>query len=444
MPIPDTSYAKAGDAAIAYQVFGSGEHRVVFFPGSFSNVELLWEWAPVHRYFERWGSFATVAAFDQRGTGGSERFQGAASVEERTEDIGVAMDAVGWKRATIFGCHGDSGPLACLFAATYPERTERLIVQGTYAHSIRAAGYEIGIDRAAYDQVCAALAAGWGTPETLNVPLFWPSQAGDEAFLRWLMRFERQSSTPENMLAIMALAADIDVREVLSVIRVPTLVVHARQDWASPVKHGRYLAANIPGATLFEYDGEAAPFLVGVDEQLDAIERFVTGTVHRPAGDRVLATVVFTDICGSTERAAALGDRDWKSLLGRHDEVLRDVLARHGGVEVRTTGDGMLATFDSPTRAVRCASEMIDGARETGLDIRAGAHTGEIERHGNDVAGIAVHIGARVAALAGAGEVLVSGTVPPLVAGSGLDFADRGEHELKGVPGTWHLFAMKC
>jgi class 3 adenylate cyclase len=442
MPIPETLYAMAGDAAVAYQVFGSGEHRVVFFPGSFSNVELFWEWAPFHRYFERWGSFATVAAFDQRGAGCSARIQGAPSVEERMEDIGVVMDAVGWERATIFGCHGHSGPLACLFAATYPERTERLILQGTYARIIRAPGYEIGSDRALYDQVCAAFVAGWGTPKTLNVPLFWPSQVGDEAYLRFQMRFERQSSTPENMLAILALDADIDVREVLSVIRVPTLVVHARQDWVFPVEHGRYLAANIPGATLFEYDGEAAPFLVGVDESLDAIERFITGTVHRPAADRVLATVVFTDICGSTERAVALGDRDWKSLLDRHDEALRDVLARHGGVEVRTTGDGMLATFDSPTRAVRCASDMIQAAQATGLDIRAGVHTGEIERHGKDVAGIAVHIGARVAALAGAGEVLVSGAVPPLVVGSGLNFADRGEHALKGVPGTWHLFAV--
>jgi class 3 adenylate cyclase len=443
MPIPDTLYAKAGDADIAYQVYGSGEHRVVGVPPASSNVELFWEWAPFHRYFERWDSFATVAAFDQRGVGSSQRIRGAASVEERMEDIGVVMDAVGWERATIFACLGDSGPLACLFAATYPERTESLILQGTYARLIRAPGYEIGIDRAAYDGARAALAAGWGTRETLSVPLLVPSQVGDEAFLRWWMRFERQCSTPQNMLAIMALDADIDVRQVLSVIRVPTLVVHARQDQAVPVELGRYLAANIPGATLVEYDGETAPFLVGVDEHMDAIERFITGTVHRPAADRVLATVVFTDICGSTERAAALGDRDWKSLLDRHDEALRDVLARHGGVEVTTTGDGMLATFDSPTRAVRCASDMIEATQATGLAIRAGVHTGEIERRGKGVAGIAVHIGARVAALAGADEVLVSGTVPPLVVGSGLDFADRGDHELKGVPGTWHLFAMK-
>jgi class 3 adenylate cyclase len=285
--------------------------------------------------------------------------------------------------------------------------------------------------------------AGWGTPETPIVALVAPSQLGDDGYLRWLQRFERQSSTPHDMLANLALAAEMDVRAVLPAIRVPTLVVHARQDLVVDVEHGRYLAANIPGATLFEYDGEHLPLFVGADETLDAIEEFVTGAVHRPAGDRVLATVVFTDISGSTERAAALGDHAWKSLLDRHDDVLRAVLARHGGIEVATTGDGMLASFDSPARAVRCASEMIEATQGIGLEIRAGVHTGEVERRGQELAGIAVHIGARVAALAGAGEVLVSGTVPPLVVGSGLDFADHGEHQLKGVPGPWRLFAVK-
>jgi class 3 adenylate cyclase len=211
---------------------------------------------------------------------------------------------------------------------------------------------------------------------------------------------------------------------------------------AVPVEHGRYLAAHIPGAKLFEYDGEHFPTIAGVDESMDAIEEFFTGSVHRPAADRVLATVLFTDICGSTQRAAALGDRDWRTQLDRHDDALRMALARHGGIEVNTTGDGMLSTFDSPTRAVRCASDMIDAARATGLEIRTGVHTGEVERRGGDVAGIAVHIAARVAALAEAGEVLASGTVPPLVVGSGLDFADRGERELKGVPGRWRIFAL--
>jgi len=357
------------------------------------------------------------------------------------EDVRVVMDAVGWERATIWG-FADSGPLGCLFAATYPERTDRLILHNTFARWVRGPGYEIGLDRAAFDEFCAAWAAGWGTPETPLVALGLPSQLGDEGTLRFAQRFERQASTPQNTLAVLALAADIDVRAVLPAIRVPTLVVHARQDLVVDVEHGRYLAANIPGATLFEHDGEHAPTFVGVDETMDAIEEFVTGTVHRPPTDRVLATVVFTDVVGSTERAAALGDHDWKALLDRHDDVLRAVLARHGGIEITTTGDGMLSTFDSPARAVRCASEMIEGTHGIGLEIRAGVHTGEVERRGQELAGIAVHIGARVAALASAGEVLVSGTVPPLVVGSGLDFADRGEHELKGVPGTWRLFAV--
>ncbi len=442
MPIPDTLFVRVDDAAVAYQVYGSGEHRVVGIPGAFSNVELFWEWPPFHHYFERLGGFATVAQFDQRGTGCSDRIEGAASVEKRMEDIGVVMDAVGWERATIYG-YAEGGPLACLFAATYPERTERLILQNSMARLLRAPGYEIGMDRADFDEFCAAWAANWGTPETLSVARFAPSQRGDEAFLHWVQHFERQSSTPQNLMVTMALNAEIDVREVLPIIRAPTLVVHARQNLSCPVELGRYLAANIAGATLFEYDGEHLPALVGVDETMDAIEEFVTGAVHGRAGDGVLATVVFTDICDSTEQAAALGDRDWRDLLDRHDDVLREALDRHGGVEVDTTGDGMLATFDSPARAVRCASDMIEAARAMGLEIRAGVHAGEVERRDGDVAGIAVHIGARVAELAGAGEVLVSEAVPPLVVGSGLDFADRGEHELKGVPGTWRLFAVK-
>ncbi len=441
MPIPETRYAKAGDAAIAYQVFGSGEHRVVAVPGLISNVELMWEWPPYHHFFERWGSFATVAQFDKRGTGGSDRIESGASVEERLGDFHAVMDAVGWERAIIYGL-SDGGQLACLFAATYPQRVERLILQGSFARIVRAPGYEIGIERDVYNRFQEEWAAHLGTPETLSVPLFAPSQVGDEAYLRWIRRAERLTSRPGDIPASAALSADIDAREALAAIRAPTLVVHARQDRVAPIEHGRYLAANIPDAALFEYDGEHFPWLVGVDESLDAIELFVTGTVRRPTADRLLATLLFTDICGSTARAADLGDRDWRRLLDRYDDGLQGVLARHGGIEVNTTGDGMLSTFDSPTRAIRCALDTIEAARALGLEIRAGVHTGEIERRGEDVAGIAVHIGVRVAALAGAGEVLVSGAVPPLVVGSGLEFADRGEHELKGVPGVWRLFAV--
>jgi class 3 adenylate cyclase/pimeloyl-ACP methyl ester carboxylesterase len=441
MPIPETSFASVGGADIAYQVYGSGEHRVVAVPGAISNIEMVWEWSPHHHFFERWGSFATCVHFDKRGTGSSDRVPGAASVDDRMEDFRVVLDAVGWERASVYGL-SEGGPLACLFAATYPERTERLILQGSFARLTYAPGYEIGIDRPGYDAYCAEWAAHWGTPQTVTRELFCPSRVDDEAYLRYLTRFERTSSTPSNLAAMMALNAEIDVRAVLEAVRVPTLIVHARQDLAVPIDHGRYLAAHIPDAKLFEYDGEHLPLYVGVDDCLDGIEAFVTGTSPRPANERVLATVLYTDICDSTARAAALGDRNWKSLLDRHDDELEVVLSRHGGVYVNTTGDGLLATFDSPTRALRCAKEMIDAARATGLDIRVGAHTGEIERRGRDVAGIGVHIGARVLARAKAGEVLVSGAVPPLVVGSGLDFIDRGEHELKGVPGAWRLFAV--
>jgi pimeloyl-ACP methyl ester carboxylesterase len=378
MRIPDTVCAVVGDAAVAYQVYGSGEHRVVEVPAAFSNVELGWEWSPFHHWLERWGSFATVVAFDKRGTGCSERVEVPATLEEQMEDFNVVLDAVGWERATIHE-HSEGGAVACLFAAAYPERTESLILQGCFARWVRAPDYKIGVDRSGYDRGTAALARHWGTPETLIIPFMAPSQVGDDAYLRWTMRGERHSSTPRDLLAAAALNADVDVRPVLPAIRVPTLVVQARQDRIVPVEHGRYLAANIPGATLFEYDGEHLPLLVGVDESMDAIEAFVAGSVHRQAADQVLATVLFTDICGSTERAATLGDHNWRGLLDRHDKVLRVALERHGGAEVRTTGDGMLATFDSPARAVRCALDMIEAARATGLDIRAGVHTGEVE-----------------------------------------------------------------
>ena len=441
MAIPDTMYAKAGGVSVAYQIYGSGQQRVLGSPGMISNVEVFWEWAPAHELWERWGSFATCADFDKRGTGGSDHIEGTASVEERMQDFLVVMDAIGWERATIFG-FAEGGPLACLFAATNPERTERLILQNSFARAVRGPGYEIGLTRAEYDEFAQAWAKHWGTPETLSVPLFWPAQRNDEGFRRWMARLERSVSTPGNLLGMMRLNAELDVRHVLPAIHVPTLVVHARQGAALPVEHGRYLAENIAGATLIEYDATRSQTYGAVDESMDAIEEFVTGEVQSPVDDRVLATVVFTDICGSTEQAAALGDRDWKALLDRHYEALREVLVRHGGTEVKTTGDGMLSMFDSPTRAVRGASDMVEAARANRLEIRAGVHTGELERRGNDVAGIAVHIGARVGALAGEGEVLVSAAVPPLVVGSGLNFVDRGEHELKGVPGTWRLFAV--
>lgn len=440
--IPDTQYARTADgASIAYQVYGTGEHRVVAVPGVISNVELTWEWTPTHHFFERWGSFATLAHFDKRGTGCSDRIDGVASIEERMEDFHVVMDAVGWDKAIVYGL-SEGGPLACLFAATYPERTAGLVLQGSCAKFTDADDHPAGVPAELFEDFCDEWVAKWGTSETLTLPFLVQSQVGDEAFLRWLNRFERLSSTPANLRAMMRLNAAIDVRHILPTISVPTLVLHADKDRAIPIAQGRYLAEHIPNATFVEYHGEHLPTLAGVDECVDAVEHFVTGAVRNTRFDSVLATVLFTDIVGSTERAARLGDAEWRRLLDRHDEVTRSVLTRHGGVEVNTTGDGLVATFDSPARAVRCASDMIEATRAIGLSIRAGVHTGEVERRGNDIAGLAVHIGARVAALAGGDEVLVSQSVPPLVVGSGLGFEDRGDHELKGVPGTWRVFRL--
>jgi class 3 adenylate cyclase/alpha-beta hydrolase superfamily lysophospholipase len=442
MPIPETRYARAADgASVAYQVYGSGEHRIVAVPGIIFNVEFVWEWPPNHHYFERMGRFATVAQFDKRGTGCSDRLPDAASVEERMEDIHVVMDAVGWDRATILGL-SEGGPMACLFAATYPERAERLVLQGSAARFTVADDYPVGGDPDNLRQAAQAWADTWGRPDTLSVPLLAASQVGNEGFLRWMNRFERLSSTPADLLAAFELDLAIDVRHVLPSIRVPTLVVHGRGDNLVPLRWSRYLANEIPGACLVEYDGDHVPPTAGVDEHVDAIERFVTGTTGSAAADRVLATVLFTDICGSTARAVELGDGAWRDLLDRHEHTLRAVLAGHGGREVNTTGDGMVCTFDSPTRAVRCAAEMVSLASSGGVALRAGLHTGEVERRGHDIAGIAVHIAARVADLATPGEVLVSAAVPPLVVGSGLSFTDRGTHELKGVPGTWATLAL--
>jgi class 3 adenylate cyclase len=441
MPIPDTRYAKVGESSIAYQVYGSGPHRVVAVPGAVSNVELEWEWSPSHHWLERWGSFATVVQFDKRGTGCSDRIAGAASVEDRMEDFHVVMDAVGWDRGTVYGL-SEGGPLACLFAATYPERTERLVLQGSFARLLWAPDYEIGTAREVYDSFCREWAARWGTPETLSLPVFSHCQVGDAAYLQFLNRFERLSSTPANVLATMALNAQIDIRQILPVIGMPTLVVHAHQDHAVSIEHGRYLAAHIPGARLLEYDGEHFPTLVGVDEVLDAIEEFLTGRQPTVEPDRVLATVLFTDIVGSTRQAADVGDRRWREILDRHDALVDRALERHRGRKVNPTGDGMLAVFDGPARAVRCGLAIRDGVGALGLQVRAGAHTGEVELRGNDISGVAVNIGARVAALAGPSELLVSRTVTDLVAGSGIDFEDRGDHELKGVPGKWRLFSV--
>ena len=393
-------------------------------------------------FLRRPTSYARVLLFDKRGTGLSDRTTGVPTLEECMDDIRAVMDAEGSERAALVG-HYDSGAHSAMFAATYPERTSALIIVGGYAKGARDETYPFGPDPAVTGMVAAAIHDEWGKGTT--VPVIAPSMAGDRAFAEFWGRYERLSASPGAAASLFQMMAEMDIRDILPNIQAPTLIIHRTDHPAVPIESARYLADHIPDARLVELPGtDALPYTPsGGDDVLDEIQEFLTGVREGPPSDRVLATVLFTDIVDSTKRASELGDSAWRELLDRHDAAVRRQLDRYRGIEVGTAGDGFVAMFDGPARAIQCALAVRDNLEPLGLDVRAGLHTGEIERSGAEVRGIAVHIGARVAALAGAGEVLVSGTVPPLVVGAGLDFADRGERELKGVPGTWHLFALK-
>ena len=346
------------------------------------------------------------------------------------------------ERAVVGGI-SEGGSTAALVAATSPERVSGVALFGSFARVLVAPDFPIGFPPDLYDGNIETWSATWGSPETLTVPLATPERVGDRRFLEWVNRFERQSSTPSGLRAQLSWLKELDIRPVLPVISVPALVLHRTGDRLVPVEQGRYLADHIRGARYVELPGtEHVPYFGDNDEVLAELEELVTG--HRGAGrvDRVLATVVFTDIVSSTERASAMGDRSWHDLLDRHDAMAHRIVSRHGGRVVKATGDGLLATFDGPARGIRCATELVHAAEQLDLAVRAGAHTGELEVRGDDVAGIAVHIGSRVAGCAGGGEVLVSRTVKDLVTGSGIAFEDRGEHELRGVPDRWQLFRV--
>jgi class 3 adenylate cyclase len=360
------------------------------------------------------------------------------TLEQRMDDVRAVLDAAGSQRAALFG-PSEGGPMSALFAATYPQRTSALILYGTFASTIRDAGYPWAMDPKERDKVIQAISDRWG--QGTYVDLLAPSLAGDERFRNWWARLERLGASPGAAMALRRMNGQIDIRQTLSAIRVPTLVLHRSGDLDTSIEEGRYLAAHIPGARFVDLPGaDHLPWVGDQDTLVDEVQEFLTGTRPAAEPDRVLATVVFTDIVASTERAAELGDRRWRDLLFSHHAIVRRELKRFRGREVKTVGDGFLATFDGPARAVRCACAIRDGVGELGLSIRAGLHTGECELIGDDVGGIAVHIGARVAALATPGEVLVSQTVRDLVAGSGLAFEDRGLHRLKGVPDEWRLF----
>ena len=436
-----TKYARSGELWIAYQVIGDGPVDLLWAPGYMSHVEQNWTWPPYAAMLERMASFSRLIKFDRRGTGLSDRSFSLGSFDEMMDDIASVLDAASSKRAALFG-GAEGGPMCALFAATYPERTAALILGASYARRMWASDYPWGLDEHVRQRVLAAYETRWGR-EPFGVRTMAPSLADDERFLRWNAQACRFAGTPASARAWFEITTEIDIRDVLPAIRVPTLVLHRTGDRVIPIEAGRYLAEHIPDARLVELPGEDHyPFVGDYEAFVDEVEEFLTGSRRFRERDRVLATVLFTDIVGSTERAAELGDRRWKELLDDHHRLVRAELERSRGKEVRIAGDGVLATFDGPARAIRCACGIRDAVRELGIEIRAGLHTGEIELAETGIEGIAVHIGARIASLAGAGDVLASSTVKDLVVGSGIDFAERGTHVLKGVPGEWHVHAV--
>ncbi len=436
---PETRYTSSGEVTIAYQVLGSGPIDLVIIPGFVSNLEVFWEQPDWARFTRRLASFARVILLDKRGTGLSDRVAEMPTLEVRMDDLRAVMDAAGSARAALFGW-SEGGAMSALFAASYPERTVALVLLGAFARRVRAADYPWGLTPEQRTTVRDAILKQWGA--TFGIERC-PSKMGDPAFQHWWGRFFRLSATPRAGLALFDMNCDIDIRHVLPVICVPTLVLHSRLDGLIEIEQGRYLARNIPGAKLAEYDSiDHVPYLQGADTVVEEIEEFLTGVRTSSEIDRVLATVMFTDLVGATDKAASLGDRRWHDLLSNHHDAVRSELARYRGREIDSAGDGFFAAFDGPARAIRCARSISKSVQTLGMPIRIGLHTGECEVIGEKYGGIAVHTGARVAEQAAPGEVLVSSTVKDLVAGAGLSFIDRGERPLKGIPGQWRLFSV--
>ena len=440
--LPETKYTKSGDVSIAYQVMGDGPIDLFVVPCVFSHVE-CWHELPGYTAFLRClASFARVVTFDLRGTGLSDRAGSLPILDERIDDVSSVMAAISSEHAVLFGWNA-GGMTAALFAAMYPQKTRALITYGTAARGLRAPDYPFGFDPELFRDAVAKLSEVWGEGALLD--LMAPSVARDREWRSSWAKFERLSLSPGLARALGETQPLLDIRPILETIQVPTLVLHRSEDPFVPLDAGRHMAEHIPGARFVEVDGSDHLFLVGeTDSVLDEIEKFVTGERRIVSDERVLATVLFTDIVGSTEHAAELGDHRWRQLLDSHDDLVGRQVNRLRGRLVKTTGDGILATFDGPARAINCASAIRDGVRALGLETRAGLHIGEIELRSDDIGGIAVHIAARVLDKAQPGEVLVSRTLTDLVAGSGLRFEDRGEHELKGVAQRWHLFAAQA
>jgi class 3 adenylate cyclase len=448
---PETRYAQRSDGVtIAYQVLGDGPLDLVFCAGFISHLDLQWTNPGITRFFRRLSSFGRLALYDKAGTGVSDPVPNVSTLEERADEIRTVMDAAGMERAALFG-ESEGGPSAIMFAATCPERVRALVLYGTFPGRLTAELTDAEREIASSYGVTPELMArkdrefdeaieDWGQGRLVD--LFMPSQSGNRAVRSGIGLYERASVSPRMAQALADAVRRMDISAIAPSVSAPVLVLHRRDDWI-PVGAGRRVADLIPGARFVELEGtDHAYFTQDADALLDETERFLTGASGAGEPERVLTTVLFTDIVDSTARAAALGDGQWRELLERHDALVREHVEASGGRVVKSTGDGALASFSGPARAISCAQDLLGAIEETGLEARAGVHTGECEAIGDDLGGLAVHIGARVSALAHPGEVLVSSTVKDLVVGSRLAFADRGEHELKGVPGVWRLYAL--
>jgi pimeloyl-ACP methyl ester carboxylesterase len=442
MSTPPTKYARSGDTSVAYQVVGDGPIDLVLVLGFATHLELQWESPAFARFFERIGSFARLIVFDKRGTGLSDPVTEVPTLEQRVDDVRAVMDAAGSESAALFGI-SEGGPMSVLFAATHPERVSALVLYGAMGRTTEAPDYPWASPAESLRESAAEfIVPYWGQQAEGMVELFSPSFAGNPEAVEFTARMERSAASPAMVQQIFEMFLDIDVRAILPTIHVPTLILHRRGDRVVNRRAGEHLAEQIPDARYVELSGiDHVPWAGDSEGVLGEIEEFLTGVRTTPEPDRVLATVMFTDIVGSTERAAKLGDAQWREVLALHQAAVRRELQRFRGREVKTLGDGSLATFDGPARAIQCGRAIVESARSQDVEVRIGLHCGEVELMEGDVGGIAVHIAARVGALADPGEVLVSSTVKDLVAGSEIPFTDRGAKQLKGVPDEWRLFA---
>jgi class 3 adenylate cyclase len=439
---PKTRYARVGPDRLAYQVLGQGPPDLVLTIAAFSHVDIAWEDPQLALFLRRLASFSRLLRFDRRGTGASDPLpqNPLPPWEAYAQELVAVMDAVGSQRAALLATGPEVGPMALFFAGTRPERIAALILVDATARYLVADDYPIGFPPQAVEAMTARAEELWGTEAFARI--YAPSRAGDERFLRWAARLERAIASPRVVRDHLRAMLEVDVRPILPLIQAPTLVLHHRDFRLLPVAHGRFLAEHIPGARLVELPGDLPMFWDQPDLLLEVVEEFLIGAGRSVEPTRVLATVLFTDIVGSTRRAAELGDRRWRELLDTHDELAGRLVQRWGGRLVKTTGDGILATFDGPGRAIGCAAALREGLDAIGVQIRAGLHIGEVELRADDVGGIAVHVAARVMATAGAGEIVVSRTVRDLVAGSDIVLQDRGSKRLKGVEGDWQLFGV--